>query len=88
MSFTKTQDLTDVTALETKLTICVNSKGTRNEARAKSDYETERNTVNGRSVLNGYRLGLDYINVLVDAGDYAAAKAMVTNMKDRINQLP
>ena len=88
MSFTKAQDLTDLTTLETKLSTCVTTKGTRNEPRAKSEYETEKNTVNGRSDLNKYRLGLDYLDVLVESGDYAGANAIVANMKDRVNQLP
>jgi len=62
MSFTKTQDLSDLTALRADIVGIQNARGTRNIGRAISQYQAERATIIGRSTLNEKRLGLDFVD--------------------------
>ena len=86
--FTKTQDVADLTAMETKLAACVSAKGTRNEPRALVEWEGEKTTVKSRSALNQVRLSLDSVDLLVASGHYQEAKNIVTNILAIINSVP
>tara|TARA_Y100000114_G_scaffold156528_1_gene183984 strand:- start:1443 stop:1706 length:264 start_codon:yes stop_codon:yes gene_type:complete len=73
MSFTKTQDTTDMTNLKADIQTVISNRGGGREAGALSRYESERNTINGRSTKNGKRLGLDYIDRMISEGRDANA---------------
>jgi hypothetical protein len=88
MSFTKAQDLTDVGNMKTKLTTVQTTRGTRNEARALSEWATEKATVEGRSTLNNKRLGIDYMQHMIDGGFDQLAIDHCTNLETIMNEIP
>ena len=88
MSFTKAQDLTDVGDMKTKLTAVRTNRGGRNEARALSEWATQKATVEGRSTLNNKRLGIDYMQHMIDGGFDTLAIDHCTNLETILNELP
>ena len=74
MSFTKTQDVTDMTNLKRGVDQVATDRGTRNEARALSRYNSTKSTIEGRSRLNDKRLGLGYVDRMIAEGRDANAQ--------------
>jgi len=73
MSFTKAQDVSDMTALKTDITSLISARGTRSEARALTRYNAEKTTIEGRSTENVRRLGMGYIDRMISEGRDANA---------------
>ncbi len=73
MSFTKTQDVTDMTNLKREVDQVATDRGTRNEARALSRYDSTKRTIQSRSSKNDKRLGLDYVDRMIQDGRDANA---------------
>jgi len=74
MSFSKAQDTTDMTNLQREVDQVAADRGTRNEARALSRYNSTKSTIQGRSSKNNKRLGLDYIDRMISEGRDANAQ--------------
>lgn len=74
MSFTKTQDTTDMTNLKREVDQVAADRGTRNETRALSRYNSTKSTIEGRSSKNDKRLGLGYIDRMISEGRDANAQ--------------
>ena len=88
MSFTKSQDVTDMTALKTDIDALISSRGGRGEAAAVRRYESERNTVRGRSSKNDKRLGIAYIDRMISEGRDANAQRHAQAILDTLALLP
>jgi hypothetical protein len=87
MSFTKAQDLTDTAAMKGKLEDVRDNRGTRNEARSLTEWATEKATVEGRSPKNDKRLGIDYMQEMIDAGNDQLAVDHCTNLTTILNSV-
>jgi len=74
MSFTKTQDTTDMTNLKREVDNVAAARGTRNEPRALAGYNGQKSTIEGRSSKNDKRLGLGYIDRMISEGRDALAQ--------------
>ena len=88
MSFTKTQDVTDMTALKADIETVISNRGGGREAGALSRYNSERDTINARSTKNGKRLGLDYIDRMISEGRDANALRHAQAVLDTLALLP
>ena len=87
MSFTKTQDVTDMTNLKREVDNVAATRGTRNEARALTAYNTEKSTITGRSSKNDKRLGLDYIDRMISEGRDANAQRHCNAILSALNYI-
>jgi|9_EtaG_2_1085328.scaffolds.fasta_scaffold15349_3 hypothetical protein len=88
MSFTKSQDVTDITALKSVVDSVAANRGTRNEARALHTYNFRKSTIQGRSSKNDKRLGLDYIDRMISEGRDANAQRHAQAILDTLALLP